>query len=72
MPDQRRREIDVLLHEERRYEPSEDFRRSAAVGGDAPYADARADREAFWASWAEKLHWFRKWDTVLEWEPPFA
>jgi acetyl-CoA synthetase len=72
MPDERRREIDVLLHEERRYEPSEAFRRSAVVGDDAPYGDAREDREAFWASWAEKLHWFRKWDTVLEWEPPFA
>ncbi len=72
MPDKRRREIDVLLHEERRYEPPEDFRQSAAVCDDAPYLEARADREAFWASWAEKLHWFRKWDTVLEWKPPFA
>ena len=72
MPDSRRREINVLLHEERRYEPSADFRQAAAVGDDAPYAEARADREAFWASWAEKLHWFRKWDAVLEWEPPFA
>ena len=72
MPDQRRREIDVLLHEERRYEPSERFRQSAAVGDDTPYREAGEDREAFWASWAEKLHWFRKWDTVLEWNPPFA
>jgi acetyl-CoA synthetase len=72
MPDQRRREIDVLLHEERRYEPSDEFRQAAAVRDDAPYQEARADREAFWASWAEKLHWFKKWHTVLEWEPPFA
>jgi len=72
MSDDRRREIDVLLHEERRYEPPADFRQAAAVADDAPYVEARADREAFWASWAEKLHWFRKWDTVLEWEPPFA
>jgi len=72
MPDERRREIDVLLREERRYKPPEDFRQAAVVGDDTPYSDARDDREAFWASWAEKLHWFRKWDTVLEWEPPFA
>jgi acetyl-CoA synthetase len=72
MSDGRRREIDVLLHEERLYEPHADFRRSAAVGDDTPYRKARADREAFWASWAEKLHWFRKWDAVLQWEPPFA
>jgi acetyl-CoA synthetase len=72
MPDERRREIDVLLHEDRLYEPSEDFRRSAAVGDETPYVAAREDRESFWASWAERLHWFRKWDSVLEWEPPFA
>lgn len=72
MPDSRRREIDVLLHEERRYEPPAEFRQAAAVDDDAPYLEAQADREAFWASWAEKLHWFRKWDAVLEWEPPFA
>ncbi len=72
MPDERRREIDVLLREERTYEPSEEFRRAAAVYDETPYIDARENREAFWASWAEKLHWFRKWDTVLEWEPPFA
>jgi len=72
MSDERRREIDVLLHEERRYDPPEDFRQAATVGDDAPYRSARENREAFWASWAEKLHWFRKWDTVLEWDPPFA
>ncbi|NNK49469.1 MAG: acetate--CoA ligase [Gemmatimonadetes bacterium] len=72
MPDQRRREIDVLLQENRRYEPAEDFRQTAAIGDDAPYREAREDREAFWASWAEELHWFKKWHTVLEWEPPFA
>ena len=72
MPHERRREIDVLLHEERLYEPSEDFRQAAAASDESPYVEAREDREAFWASWAEKLHWFRKWDTVLEWEPPFA
>ncbi|MFC1531614.1 acetate--CoA ligase, partial [Gemmatimonadota bacterium] len=54
------------------YKPPEDFRQAAVVGDDTPYSEARKDREAFWASWAEKLHWFRKWDTVLEWESPFA
>ena len=24
------------------------------------------------AGWAEELHWDRKWDRVLEWEPPYA
>ncbi len=67
-----RREIDVLLHEDRRYEPPDAFRAEAAVSDDEPYVRARADREAYWESWARELDWFREWDAVLEWDPPFA
>ena len=35
-------------------------------------AEAAADPEAFWARMAEELHWFKKWDTVLKWDPPHA
>ena len=28
--------------------------------------------EGFWAEEARKLDWFRTWDRVLEWQPPFA
>ena len=35
-------------------------------------AEASADPEAFWARMAEELHWFKKWDTVLDWQPPHA
>ncbi|HXM35419.1 MAG TPA: acetate--CoA ligase, partial [Pyrinomonadaceae bacterium] len=34
--------------------------------------EASADPEAFWARMAEELHWFKKWDKVLEWRPPHA
>jgi acetyl-CoA synthetase len=30
------------------------------------------DPEGFWAEEARKLEWFRIWDKVLEWDPPFA
>ena len=30
------------------------------------------DPERFWAEEARNLDWFKTWDTVLEWEPPFA
>ncbi len=30
------------------------------------------DPERFWADEARKLDWFKTWDSVLEWEPPFA
>lgn len=32
--------------------------------------DAREDPEAFWGRAAEKLPWFRRWDQVLDWQPP--
>ena len=41
MADARRREIDVLLQEDRRYEPPEPFRKAASVTDDAPYRRAR-------------------------------
>lgn len=28
------------------------------------------DPEAFWGEIAGELHWFKKWDKVLEWNPP--
>jgi acetyl-CoA synthetase len=32
--------------------------------------DALADPDAFWARAAEDVPWFRRWDSVFEWEPP--
>ena len=35
--------------------------------------EAGADPEAFWGRQAEQeLHWFKKWDSVLKWNPPHA
>ncbi|MGQ0601985.1 MAG: acetate--CoA ligase [Anaerolineales bacterium] len=31
---------------------------------------AQTDPDGFWASAAEALPWFRKWDRVFEWDPP--
>lgn len=36
------------------------------------YDEAAKNPEEFWASAAESLHWFKKWDTILEWNEPFA
>jgi acetyl-CoA synthetase len=30
------------------------------------------DPEGFWTEEANKLEWFKTWDKVLEWDPPFA
>jgi acetyl-CoA synthetase len=63
-------EIDALLQEHRTFPPSDEFRRNANVNNEAVYDVA--DREAYWASWAEQLDWQTKWDKVLEWNPPYA
>ena len=65
-------EIDALLQESREFPPSEEFRRNANVSDPAVWAKAAKDREKFWAGWAEQLDWHTKWDTVLEWDAPYA
>ena len=64
--------LDVLLTEDRRFPPSEDFRTRAVIGDPEIYKRADVDREAYWVEWAEKLDWFTSWDSVLEWKPPHA
>jgi len=64
--------IETLLQEERVFGPPESFRSSAHVQSDRVYEEAKKDFEGFWASAAEGLHWFRRWEKVLEWTPPFA
>jgi len=64
--------LEALLDENRRFAPPEGFRAAANFNDDGIYARAAADREAYWAGWAERLDWFEPWHTVLEWEPPYA
>ena len=58
-----------LLKEDRRFEPPEELAENANLKEEA-YARADADREAFWAEQAERLHWDKKWDRVLDWDEP--
>ncbi len=64
--------IEALLQETRVFPPSEAFTAQANLPSEDVYARAAADPEAFWAGMARELHWFRQWDTVLQWEAPFA
>jgi acetyl-CoA synthetase len=64
--------IAALLSENRVFEPSEEFRSNAVVRDRTVYERAEADYEGFWAEQAERLSWFRRWDTVMEWEPPWV
>jgi acetyl-CoA synthetase len=68
--------IESILNEERVFPPPAEFSDKAHVKSFAEYeqiyAEAAADPEAFWARQAGELDWFKKWDTVLEWNEPFA
>ena len=61
-----------LLVEDREFPPPAGFAAGANVTG-AAYDAADADRLAFWAKAAERLHWESPWDQVLNWDgAPFA
>ncbi len=64
--------LEALLQEKRKFPPSEAFRGQANVGDPAVYERARQDLEGFWAEEAERLDWSARWETVLEWDVPWA
>jgi acetyl-CoA synthetase len=65
-------EFDDLLREDRTIAPPAAFREQALVRDESIYAEAERDPEAFWARFAGELEWSRKWDRVLDWQPPHA
>jgi acetyl-CoA synthetase len=61
-----------LMHENRRFEPPADLAANANVTAEV-YAEADADRLAFWEKAAERLSWSTRWERVLDWDDaPFA
>ncbi len=69
--------IESILQEKRLFPPPAEFSAEANIKSldeyQEIYAKAKADPAQFWAELAEQeLHWFKKWDTVLDWQPPFA
>ncbi|HBH58115.1 MAG TPA: acetyl-coenzyme A synthetase, partial [Arthrobacter bacterium] len=62
-----------MLHENRAFAPTPEFAAAAVVPA-ADYAEADADRPAFWAKQArELLTWSKDFDQALDWSnPPFA
>ncbi len=63
--------LDALLTEKRRFPPPPDFAARAVVSDPGIYEEAE-DFERYWERWAGELDWFRRWDSVLEWDPPHA
>ncbi|MCW3026198.1 MAG: acetate/CoA ligase, partial [Solirubrobacterales bacterium] len=69
--DQLDRELAELLEVER-FEPPPEFRERALLKDPAVYEQASRDPLGWWTRQAEDLHWFSRWDTVLDdSDPPF-
>ena len=65
--------IDALMAENRTFPPSESFKAEALVVGTFLYDEAARDDEGFWARQAADLvQWSQPWDTILDWQLPFA
>ena len=68
--------IDSILQETRVFPPSPEFSSKAHIKSleeyERIYKEAKDNPEKFWAGVAEELHWFKKWDKVLEWNAPWA
>ena len=68
--------IDSTLDEQRTFEPPAEFSQKAQIKSqdeyEALYKESVEQPEKFWARAAEELHWFKKWDNVLEWKAPWA
>ena len=67
--------IDAMLHETRVIHPSDDFKARAKVSRaeyERLYRQSLDEPDQFWSDVANELHWFKKWDEVLDWQEPHA
>ncbi len=65
--------IEDYLLEDRTFPPPDGFKADALVRDAGIYDEAGEDYEGFWARQAaDLLTWQRDWDTILEWDLPFA
>src|SRR5688572_25493403 len=68
--------IESLLKEKRVFKPSDAFSANAHISSLEAYEQlskrAETDPEGFWAGIASELHWFEKWNKVLDWDLPFS
>src|SRR5579884_1845867 len=73
---EQRPDIESILREQRKFVPPQDFVSHARIKSEAERRElcrrAEESPEAFWAEQARRLDWFKPFDKVLEWQPPFA
>lgn len=67
-------QFDVKLVEEMKYyTPNPEYKRNSWLGDyQKMYDEFLADPDAFWSNMAQQLDWIKPWDTVKEWNYPYA
>jgi acetyl-CoA synthetase len=64
--------LEALLQEGRTFPPPGEFRKRALDTDASVYDDAERDWQGFWARQALELDWAKEWETILDWDLPFA
>ncbi|QDU32813.1 Acetyl-coenzyme A ligase [Poriferisphaera corsica] len=68
--------MESILDEHRHFPPSKVFSNGAHIKSieqyEAMHKRSIDEPETFWAEIADQLHWFKKWDQVLDWRLPDA
>lgn len=64
--------VDSLMEEKRVFPVQMRFHADANIKNAELYEQAEANPEAFWAECAKDLEWIEPWNTVLEWNAPYA
>jgi acetyl-CoA synthetase len=68
--------IESTMQENRLFPPPPAFAAKAHIKSreeyDRMYRESIDDPESFWGRAAEPLHWFKRWDRVLDWKAPNA
>ena len=68
--------IESTLQEHRVFPPPAEFAKRALINSpeqyERMYRQSLDDPETFWGNVANELHWFKKWDKVLDWKTPYA
>ncbi len=64
--------IEAYYLEDRTFPPPDNFKKGALVTDTSLYDEADEDWAGFWAKQALALDWFKDWDTICEWNLPFA
>ncbi|SDG42197.1 acetyl-CoA synthetase [Sinosporangium album] len=70
-PGESQETLSNLLQENRKFPPPAELAANANVTA-AAYEEAAKDRLGFWERAADRLTWAERWNTTLEWNPPFA